>query len=155
MSGGNHTLLLQGVLFYHSSYLGPPKTWWPWQDSNLQSSDLQSDALSVEDPKQIYFLFVRIQLEQSALVWHKLQEKMDAAIDRGEAAILLGDLKWIRHLTVNQGIAGSSPAKVTITTSFKDLWMRGRLKIGTWGPKVYYTLIYSLTNIHLYRNRTN
>ena len=59
--------------------------------------------------------------DKTSEVWHKLQEKMDAAIDRGEAAILLGDLKWIRHLTVNQGIAGSSPAKVTITTSFKDL----------------------------------
>ena len=48
-------------------------------------------------------------------VWHKLQGKMDAAIERGEAAILIGDLNRPLQLGINSSFG----------TKLLELWLEG------------------------------
>ena len=48
-------------------------------------------------------------------MWHKLQRKMDAAIERGKAAILIGDLNRPLQLGINSSFG----------TKLLELWLEG------------------------------
>ena len=53
--------------------------------------------------------------DKTSKVWHKLQGKMDAAIERGEAAILIGDLNRPLQLGINSSFG----------TKLLELWLEG------------------------------
>ena len=96
----------------------------PWQDSNLQSPDPKSGALSIR-PHGLYVrwlapITLTLTSYQRVLQWSgneddHIQSQRNSLLELN--MIAWGPVaQWTRHLTTNQGIAGSSPARINIFT---------------------------------------